>query len=108
MKVEIGTEDAQFPEKEYINGIFVALQCPGSGNCGSVINCHPWSSSGSVSLLLSRITDPDPNYFIKYYRRISKFFPHCFYRPPVSKRFGREFEPWLGLFNTCILVFLVA
>ncbi len=24
MKVEIGTEAAQFPEKEYINGIFVA------------------------------------------------------------------------------------
>ncbi len=26
MKVEIGTEAAQFPEKEYINGIFVAVQ----------------------------------------------------------------------------------
>jgi hypothetical protein len=25
MKVEIGTETAQFPEKEYINGIFVAV-----------------------------------------------------------------------------------
>jgi hypothetical protein len=25
MNVEIGTEDAQFPEKEYINGIFVAV-----------------------------------------------------------------------------------
>ncbi len=28
MNVEIGTEAAQFPEKEYINGIFVAVQCP--------------------------------------------------------------------------------
>ncbi len=28
MYVEIGTEAAQFPEKEYINGIFVAV-------------CHP-------------------------------------------------------------------
>jgi hypothetical protein len=27
MSVEIGTEAAQFPEKEYINGIFVALHC---------------------------------------------------------------------------------
>jgi hypothetical protein len=25
MSVEIGTEAAQFPEKEYINGIFVAV-----------------------------------------------------------------------------------
>ncbi len=27
MNVEIGTEAAQFPEKEYINGIFFALCC---------------------------------------------------------------------------------
>jgi hypothetical protein len=26
MNVEIGMEAAQFPEKEYINGIFVAVQ----------------------------------------------------------------------------------
>jgi hypothetical protein len=26
MNVEIGSEAAQFPEKEYINGIFLALQ----------------------------------------------------------------------------------
>jgi hypothetical protein len=26
VNVEIGTEAAQFPEKEYINGIFVAVQ----------------------------------------------------------------------------------
>jgi hypothetical protein len=26
MSVDIGTEAAQFPEKEYINGIFVAVQ----------------------------------------------------------------------------------
>jgi hypothetical protein len=25
MNVEIGTEAAQFPEKEYINGIFIAV-----------------------------------------------------------------------------------
>jgi hypothetical protein len=25
MSVEIGTEAAQFPEKEYINGIFIAV-----------------------------------------------------------------------------------
>ncbi len=26
MNVEIGTEAEQFPEKEYINGIFIAVQ----------------------------------------------------------------------------------
>ncbi len=29
MNVEIGTEAAQFPEKEYINGIFLAVLSPG-------------------------------------------------------------------------------
>jgi hypothetical protein len=28
MSVEIGTEAAQFPEKEYIYGIFVAVNVP--------------------------------------------------------------------------------
>jgi hypothetical protein len=28
MNVEIGTEAAQFPEKEYINGIFLAVRQP--------------------------------------------------------------------------------
>jgi hypothetical protein len=32
MNVEIGTEDAQFPEKEYINGIFLAV-CDDCGSC---------------------------------------------------------------------------
>ncbi len=31
MNVEIGTEVAQFPEKEYINGIFVAVWLPMAG-----------------------------------------------------------------------------
>jgi hypothetical protein len=28
MNVEIETEVAQFPEKEYINGIFLSVHCP--------------------------------------------------------------------------------
>jgi hypothetical protein len=28
MNVDIGTHAAKFPEKEYINGIFVAVQIP--------------------------------------------------------------------------------
>jgi hypothetical protein len=31
MNVEIGTEAALFPEKEYINGIFVAVQVQKKG-----------------------------------------------------------------------------
>jgi hypothetical protein len=31
MNVEIGTEAAQFSEKEYINGIFVAVKAPKRG-----------------------------------------------------------------------------
>jgi hypothetical protein len=31
MNVEIGTEAAQFPEKEYINGIFVAVYSMNAG-----------------------------------------------------------------------------
>jgi hypothetical protein len=34
MNVEIGAEAAQFPEKEYINGIFVAVwSTPGRAYC---------------------------------------------------------------------------
>jgi hypothetical protein len=32
MNVEIGTEAAQFPEKEYINGIFLAVHSGGAAN----------------------------------------------------------------------------
>jgi hypothetical protein len=31
MNLEIGTEAVQFPEKEYINGIFLAVLCTCSG-----------------------------------------------------------------------------
>ncbi len=33
MNAEIGTEAAQFPEKEYINGIFVAVYCTDLRKC---------------------------------------------------------------------------
>jgi hypothetical protein len=46
MNVEIGTEAAQFPEKEYINGIFVALQpCHISGHIS------PQASGSFISVL---------------------------------------------------------
>ncbi len=38
MNVEIGTEAAQFPEKEYINGIFVAVQI----NVAFFVGAFPW------------------------------------------------------------------
>jgi hypothetical protein len=42
--VEIGTEAAQFPEKEYINGIFFAVQRP-----------NPKSLTGGESRLWHRV-----------------------------------------------------
>ncbi len=38
MDVEIGAEAAQFPEKEFINGIAVAVQC---GMQNFEVNCRP-------------------------------------------------------------------
>jgi hypothetical protein len=38
MSVEIGTEAAQFPKKEYINGIFIAVQ----GTLTSVFVFSDW------------------------------------------------------------------
>jgi hypothetical protein len=40
MNVEIGTEAAQFPEKEYINGIFVAVQPPPAQLLHKVCNIY--------------------------------------------------------------------
>jgi hypothetical protein len=38
MNVEIGAEAAQFPEKEYINGIAVAVQVGGGYRHGAVLD----------------------------------------------------------------------
>ncbi len=48
--MEIGSEAAQFPEKEYINGIFLAVQFGASHkkNCG-----HRWVG-GNIIWVLSK------------------------------------------------------
>jgi hypothetical protein len=48
MNVEIGTEAAQFPEKEYINGIFLAVWQNGKCNRSSEGNTkrNPKTSKG--------------------------------------------------------------
>jgi hypothetical protein len=77
MNVEIGTEAAQFPEKENINGIFVAVQdnrgVPNMSNCSTtyiciligvcsgsrVSKCPPWIPPWcSVSLIVGSVADP--------------------------------------------------
>jgi hypothetical protein len=50
MNVEIGNEDAQFPEKEYINGIFVAV-----GGGGKQIHKKAWSWKACARLPLKII-----------------------------------------------------
>jgi hypothetical protein len=51
MNVEIGTEAAQFPEKEYINGIFVAVQ---DGQCAgnNLIFGHSFSQFTAGIIIL--------------------------------------------------------
>jgi hypothetical protein len=52
MNVEIGTEAAQLPEKEYINGIFLAVYCTvatvhvfGDDNCPDIFSlANPFPS----------------------------------------------------------------
>jgi hypothetical protein len=51
MNVEIGTEAAQFTEKEYINGIFDAVYRPGLRICSN-LSC--WIR------IRIQIADPDP------------------------------------------------
>jgi hypothetical protein len=43
MNVEIGTEAAQFPEKEYVSGIFLAVWLLGVGNTASLRQLPPGS-----------------------------------------------------------------
>ena len=65
MNVEIGTEAGQFPEKEYINGIFVAVQgqhCDiGGPHCGHdhvyAVDCGiaqvpSWLTRGNIATLV--------------------------------------------------------
>jgi hypothetical protein len=40
MNVEIGTKAAQFPEKEYLNGIFLAVRGWGGRGGGGLIDRH--------------------------------------------------------------------
>jgi hypothetical protein len=46
MNVEIGTKVAQFPEKEYINGIFVAVHANKSSFCVAVKSSATCLSGG--------------------------------------------------------------
>jgi hypothetical protein len=56
MNVEIGTKAAQFSEKEYINGIFLAVQCSGSANISFASGSRDTSTDpDSRRILLSDI-----------------------------------------------------
>jgi hypothetical protein len=40
MNVEIGAEAALFPEKEYLNGIFVAVCLAAKDGCGAALTSY--------------------------------------------------------------------
>jgi hypothetical protein len=53
MNVEIGTEAKQFPEKKYINGIFVAVQVnmyPGPKEEGFKLISYPFTVFYTVTI----------------------------------------------------------
>jgi hypothetical protein len=50
MNVEIGTEAAQFPEKEYINGIFVAVWVAAYDDNLPATGIKAYTSPATVSL----------------------------------------------------------
>ncbi len=56
MNVEIGTEATQFSEKEYINGIFVAVRVynPRANANVEVIYCYNISSSFQICSITSQ------------------------------------------------------
>ena len=58
MNVEIGTEAAQFPEKEYINVIFLAVHYSAvilASFDGLVINISIWISKSHTVLLRKKL-----------------------------------------------------
>jgi hypothetical protein len=55
MNVEIGTETALFPEKEYISGIFLAVHCVQCSYINSIIP-HIVVEGGPVSMGLRLAT----------------------------------------------------
>jgi hypothetical protein len=61
MNVEIGTEAAQFPEKEYINGIFVAVRSDALTTPPDLIHSKIWFLRAAVKKQYSR-----PKEKIKY------------------------------------------
>ncbi len=86
MNVEIGTKAAPFPEKEYINGIFVAEHQPNSWNtfltyciwkmkCGdfygtrkiksSALFCVFWMSSSFWMSVIARSTSAAADLFVE-------------------------------------------
>ncbi len=64
MNVEIGTEAAQFPEKEYVNGIFVVVYI--LSPCWSVIFLVSLSETSSLCLYIL-LTDATHVSFISFF-----------------------------------------
>jgi hypothetical protein len=59
MNVEIWTEATQFPEKKYINGIFLAVR-------GIHILCNSRHVGESISIREALLTQPKPTNFCRF------------------------------------------
>ncbi len=71
MKVEMGTEAGQFPEKEYINGIFSAVRCFSLCKCSCTDTIpKPCNRRKGFQLRSSLILAPPPPFLkvLKKYR----------------------------------------
>ncbi len=82
MNVEIGTEAAQFPEKEYINGISLAVRTVCSLTCSSIIGSQGTLSSqalwnGSVSSYCSHKKKQE--LWVLYIYGVQKWWPEIYY-----------------------------
>jgi hypothetical protein len=80
MNVEIGTEAAQFPEKEYINGIFVAVYRRLYHKYSLCYQSQYVISETDILLQCSNVIRIFLNYrFLKYNGSIFLFFIFCLY-----------------------------
>ncbi len=105
MNVEIGTEAAQFPEKEYINGIFVAVWCssnthPNDASMKSLLFLHYHTYLLYNGPIIYRICNKQNYFFIIV---VTSFFGCKLY----YRRYNRTIYKKTGHVCLCLVFFYV-